>query len=274
MDVSKWQGIVPWASDAAQEGFAFMKATEGGLAPGTSDAQAIQLFGLDPQFRANWHQSRAVGLIRGAYHFARPDLGNTPAGEAAWFLYVVGDLLPGDLLALDAECQGGMFGEWCREWLAYVHDRVGFWPLFYTYRSWPAQNGVTFGDIRAGAGLWLSAPDVPAVPPPVAGWPFTAIWQRASGVVGGDIFNGTRDELLKYGKPQPPAPPPPPPAPAPTPAPPPPVPAPPPVPPEPVPPPAPAPAPPPAPAPDIHPDFWAELQTFLIDLLKRYGIHG
>lgn len=270
MDVSKWQGVVPWASDAAREGFAFMKATEGGLVPGTGDAQAIQLFGLDPQFRANWHQSRAVGLIRGAYHFARPDLGNSAAAEAAWFLYVVGDLLPGDLLALDAECGGGNFGQWCRQWLAYVHDRVGFWPLFYTFRSWPAAHGVTFTGIGGGSGLWLSAPDVADVPPPVAGWPLTAIWQKASGVVGGDIFNGTRDQLLKYGKPAPPPPPPapapPPPVPVPTPAPP----------PEPVPVPAPPPpAPPPTPAPPpIHPDFWAELQGFLIDLLKRYGLHG
>jgi hypothetical protein len=40
----------------------------------------------------------------------------------------------------------------------------------------------------------------------------------------------------------------------------------------PVPPPAPVPTPPPAPPPVVvHPDFWAELQTFLVDLLKRYG---
>src|SRR6185437_6282419 len=119
MDVSKWQGIVPWGSDATREQFAVMKATEGGLVPGTPDAQAIALFGLDPTFRANWAQAKACGMIRGAYHFARPDLGNSPINEARWFLSVVGQLEPGDFLAVDAECAGGNFAAWFREHLAY-----------------------------------------------------------------------------------------------------------------------------------------------------------
>lgn len=201
MDVSKWQRSVPWTADASKVQFAIMKATEGALTPGTSDASAVAQFGLDPDFRTNWAQSRVAGLVRGAYHFMRPDLGNSADAEAAWFLSVVGTLEPGDFLALDAECAGGNWGAWVREWLAHIKAHVGFWPLLYTFRSWPAAHGVTFAGVGNGAGLWLSAPDVNSAPPPVAGWPFVAIWQKAAGVPGGDIFLGTRDQLLKYGKP-------------------------------------------------------------------------
>lgn len=255
-DVSKWQGIIQWDAWRQGQDFALIKATEGSLAPGTSDSIAIAEFGLDPQFRRNWAEAKRVGLIRGAYHFARPDLNNAPDWEAAWYLWVVrsAGLESGDLLMLDAECQGGNWNAWMREFLAYVHAQTSTWALFYTFRSWPAAHGVTFGGIGSGAGLFLSAPDVSAIPPPVGGWPFTALWQRQSGKPGGDIFNGTREQLLRYSvpaiSPSPapapvptPAPPPPAPAPAPTPA------------PEPPPPtPAPAPPQPPGPTPIPTPD--------------------
>src|SRR5258706_1239180 len=124
-DVSKWQGIIQWDSWRGGQDFALIKATEGSLSPGTPDAIAIAEFGLDPQFRRNWAEAKRCGLVRGAYHFARPDLNNAPDWEAAWFLSVVGQLDAGDLLMLDAECQGGNWNAWCREWLAYVHARVG-----------------------------------------------------------------------------------------------------------------------------------------------------
>lgn len=205
-DISKWQGSINWAAWKGQT-FVVMKATEGSELPGTSDAAAIRDFGLDPTFRANWANAKANGLIRGAYHFARPDLGNTAAREAEWFLEVVGTLEPGDFLMLDFEPpSSGNYAAWVAQWLAYVKARVGFWPLVYSFRSgfgaWPnSRYGLTFAGIGSGAGIWISAPDVSTFPAPVGGWPFTAFWQKTSGVPGGDFFNGTREQLLKYGKP-------------------------------------------------------------------------
>lgn len=244
VDVSKWQGVVNWPA-VAKAGivFAFDKATEGGLVPGTSDALAIKTGGLDADFRTNWKGMKAAGLVRGAYHFARPDLGNPPAREAAWFLSVVGPLAVGDLLALDFEpLPAGQWVSWIKDWLAYVHQHTGVWPFFYTYQTgFPKYGGITFAKIGGQSGLWLSAPSLTAMPGAIAGWPMTAIWQRSarptSGIAGvpdSDVFNGTRDQLLKYGKPAP--------TPTPVPAPPPPVPV-------PNPPPVPTPAPPPVPTP-------------------------
>jgi len=279
VDVSKWQAGITWSQvKGAGITFAIIKATEGGLTPGTSDITAINNYGLDPRFRANWAGARAAGLIRGAYHFARPDLGSAPNAEAAWFLSVVGNLQTGDLLALDMEpTPAGNWSGWVKAWLAYVHSHTGVWPFFYTYRYGFSKYGINFSNIGGQAGLWLSAPDLATPPPAMAGWPFVAIWQRANrpcagipGVPDSDVFLGERAQLLKYGKQAPvvvptPTPTPPPvpvptpgPVPAPTPPTPPvvdPIPIPPPTPPDPV----------PDPSPEAPPGGW----TALIAWLKR-----
>ena len=123
IDVSKWQGAIDWAQvKAAGKTFAIIKATEGALTPGLADADAIAQYGLDPQFRTNWANARTAGVTRGAYHFARPDLGNTPENEAAWFLSVVNvaTLQPGDLLAVDFEMGAGDLSSWAARMLGAI----------------------------------------------------------------------------------------------------------------------------------------------------------
>ncbi|CAM5526820.1 lysozyme [Streptomyces] [Streptomyces griseus] len=72
IDVSHWQGSINWGSvKAAGIDFAYMKATEG-----TSFK--------DSSFNANYTGSYNAGLIRGAYHFARPNVSNG-ATQAGYF---------------------------------------------------------------------------------------------------------------------------------------------------------------------------------------------
>lgn len=96
VDISNHQGDVDLAAVAAHGiSFAFMKASEG-------------VYFTDHTFARNWVNARAAGLVRGAYHFARPSKSN-PKAEAAYFLSVVenaGGLEPGDLLVLDMEDAG------------------------------------------------------------------------------------------------------------------------------------------------------------------------
>lgn len=82
IDVSKYQGNVDWqAVSASGIRFAWIKATEGGDY-------------LDEKFHQNWENSRAAGVIRGAYHFIH---WCRPAEEqAAWFIANV----PNDPFAL------------------------------------------------------------------------------------------------------------------------------------------------------------------------------
>jgi lysozyme len=63
IDVSHYQKIIDWKTVAKQEKvcFAFIKATE------SVDYQ-------DSIFQKNWEQAKSAGLIRGAYHFFRPNV--------------------------------------------------------------------------------------------------------------------------------------------------------------------------------------------------------
>jgi lysozyme len=72
IDVSKYQGNIDWSAvRSSGVRFAWIKATEGGDY-------------VDEKFEQNWEQSKAVGIPRGAYHFA---YWCRPAEEqAAWFL--------------------------------------------------------------------------------------------------------------------------------------------------------------------------------------------
>ena len=98
IDVSHWQGTINWNSvRAAGIEFAWIKATEG-----TSYK--------DPQFNRNYPNAHAAGVIRGAYHFARPGA-SSGAVQANFFASNGGAwsadnlTLPG-VLDLEAGCHG------------------------------------------------------------------------------------------------------------------------------------------------------------------------
>lgn len=147
IDVSKWQAQPDWqAVKDSGVAYAIAKATEG--------------WGyIDPEFRRNWSEIRRVGIpVRGAYHFARPDLGSSPQTEADWFLEVV-QPEPGDLLALDAESVGGS-ASWCLAFLDRIWDRLsGYRALFYSYVVWINSRGLAAEPRLAGYPLWLAWPD-------------------------------------------------------------------------------------------------------------------
>ncbi len=198
-DVSGWQGDVDWPA-AAKTGakFVYVKATEGtGY--------------RSPRFAQQYNGSYETGLIRGAYHFARPDV----SGGAAQADYFVnhgggwsadGKTLPG---ALDVEYNP--YGETCYDkspaemtaWIQAFSDRyhelTGRHPTIYTSTNWwktCTGNSDAFGSTNP---LWLAryAPEIGALP---AGWPTQTIWQWAdAGSLPGDqnYFNGSQERLQK-----------------------------------------------------------------------------
>lgn len=189
IDVSHWRGTIDWSAVAADGvEFAFVKATEGGDY-------------TDPRFAENWAASKRAGVVRGAYHFFRPQ--TDAAAQAAHFLRTV-QLAPGDLPpVLDVEVTDGRSAEsiaaGVRTWLQEVERATGRRPIIYTRASfWTAQMGGGFGAYP----LWVahygvSAPNIPA------GWSRWTFWQhsdagRVEGVSGGvdlNWFNGGRAEL-------------------------------------------------------------------------------
>ncbi|MEA2302450.1 MAG: lysozyme [Solirubrobacteraceae bacterium] len=154
IDVSNAQPNVDWARvKAAGHSFAFHKVSEGLGTP-------------DRTFPGHWKAMRSAGLVRGVYHFARPQTGRDPKAEAREFLGLVqqaGGLQPGDLLpVLDIEAFGRA-GElsaaqthaWAKGFVEEVNARIGHRPIIYTGSFWRDSIGNPADNL--GCHLWLAA---------------------------------------------------------------------------------------------------------------------
>jgi len=196
IDISNVQGQVGWPSLRPEIAFVAIKASEG-------------LGWPDPDFATNWQDARATGRVRIAYHFARPDLGNSPQAEAAYFLARLTDLQTGDLLALDLELGTGDLSGWALAWLQAVEAAVGFKPLLYSYPDFIATRNLGTAALAAYP-LWYASYQG-TEPAPPGRWASIAIWQETDaaantgipGTVDGDETDLTVDQLRALGKPAP-----------------------------------------------------------------------
>jgi len=167
-DIASYQGTVNFDLLRTAVSFVISKATEG---TGYKD----------PTFDRNWAEAKRVGLVRGAYHFARPDLGLNAQDEAAYFLSHIGPVNPSDLLALDYEVNwGGNVVGWCEAWLNLVHQMTGIKPYIYINLS-TVRNYNWASIIAAGYPLWLALYDNQPETVPSTPWPSVAIKQWTSG---------------------------------------------------------------------------------------------
>lgn len=114
-DISAWQGDVDVAAEARRYGwdFVFAKATEGASSS-------------DSRFSANWARTKAAGLVRGAYHFARPEASSAQQ-QADRLLFAAADAGPGDMLCLDLEASNlgqAATNAWARQFGARLRERA------------------------------------------------------------------------------------------------------------------------------------------------------
>ncbi|KAJ8463656.1 hypothetical protein ONZ45_g17503 [Pleurotus djamor] len=192
MDVSGYQPGINWSSVKAQGiEFAFIKATEG-----TSYR--------NPEFSSQYTGATNIGIIRGGYHFARPDI-SSGAAQANFFLAhgggwsADGITLPG---ALDIEynpygatCFGlsaASMVNWIRDFSNTYHAATTRYPIIYSTTDWwktCTGNSAAFASTNP---LWIAryASAIGTLP---AGYAYTTFWQYAdSGAVPGDqdYFNG------------------------------------------------------------------------------------
>jgi len=205
IDVSDHQGNIDW-SKVAGEGykFAFVKSTEGeGF---TGDPKAKQ-----QNFEANMLGASSAGMEVGAYHFARPDLGNNATDEARWFVSVAGNYIkPGYLRpVLDIE-KGAKkpeddLSKWISEWMETVKRETGVEPLVYTSASYAAANKLDASLARYN--LWVAHWTYDTGRSPATGfWDGWDFWQYSnkgevpgiSGDVDLDLFIGSEEELSNY----------------------------------------------------------------------------
>ncbi|KAN0129607.1 Glycoside hydrolase superfamily [Lactarius tabidus] len=216
-DVSNWQGSnLNWATIKSEGAkFAYIKATEGTTF-------------IDPDFNHNYIGATDNKIIRGGYHFARPDT-STGAAQAKYFLAhggrwsADGLTLPGaidlegaplysapDMFRLSdshfyvqGDCSGltaSQMVSWIKDFSNTYHSVTTRYPVIYTTTSWWEEctgNSAAFGSDNP---LWIAhwASSIGTLP---AGWSYTTFWQYAdSGTFPGDqdLFNGDAAGLSRY----------------------------------------------------------------------------
>jgi GH25 family lysozyme M1 (1,4-beta-N-acetylmuramidase) len=208
IDVSSFQKTNNWTNiKAAGISFAMIKASEG---------LTIQ----DPDFVANWAGAKAAGIVRGAYHFARPTTSPSAAArgvaEANYFLNIVKPA-KGDLqLVCDFEVTGGLsptdLAAWLTAFCKQIQTVTNTPAIIYTYPSFWSSMPSSW--TNPNCGLWIANYGVtsPTIPAPWASSGY-AFWQYSdSGSVNGigtnpptvdlDTFNGPMSSLLKFTYPR------------------------------------------------------------------------
>jgi GH25 family lysozyme M1 (1,4-beta-N-acetylmuramidase) len=195
IDVASYQGNVNWTYWWRKgKRFAYTKATEG-----TSYR--------NPYFSSQYIGSYRVGMIRGAYHFARPD----GAGGAAQARYFVahgggwsadGQTLPGMLDLEDNYAGGRCYGKspsqlksWVRSFINEYHQKTSRDPVIYTNAPfWRDCLGNTTA-FRNISPLWIAS--WTANPPRSlpGGWPYYTFWQYSGSGTDKDLFNGSMARL-------------------------------------------------------------------------------
>lgn len=184
-DISNYQGNPDFVKVKKSLDFIILKASEGNGY-------------RDPVFTANQVAARNAGLLLGYYHFARPNLGNTPEAEAAWFLSVIQHIDQGEILCLDFEVDYSDAVNWCKRFLDYIQTKTGVKPLIYLNQSQLKEFNWK-PVIDADYGLWLAQYDND--PNQTNGnfpWPTIAMKQwSSSGKVSG--INGNVDVDSFFG---------------------------------------------------------------------------
>lgn len=188
VDISSWQS--PGAVNYNQYDFVIIKASEGKNSkdPGL-DRHLSGLFGTsDPTPQKD--------KCYGFYHYARPDLGNTPEQEAKSFLSYIGGQVGNCIMALDWEGDSLKYSpEWAKGWLDYVYKQTGIKPLLYIQAS-QAKLSKYSTIAKADYGLWVAHWGVTT--PAYSNWANWAIWQYRGSPLDLDYFNGTKEQWWKY----------------------------------------------------------------------------
>lgn len=194
IDISSYQAGL---NDFSGVDFAIIKATEG---IGYADKYCDALY----------QRAKAQGKLLGVYHFARPYLsGNTPEGEADWFVSRVKKYVKEAILVLDWEAEHISDTNYAKRFLDRVFQLTGVRPLLYSSSS--VINSYNWAEVVNGNyGLWVAQYGTdngqPQQEPVVKYWSFYALWQYTSrGRVAGynanvdlDYFYGDKKAWLQY----------------------------------------------------------------------------
>ena len=191
IDVSEYQGKILWDSVRVIENtfpirFAFVRATVGLDRP-------------DKRFAENWHALKEKGIVRGAYHYYRPNENSTQQAELFIKNVVLkkGDLPPVlDIEQLPKKQSLAQLKVGLKNWLRLVEKQYGEKPIIYTGENFYKQF---LKEDFPGYIFWIANYNffVENMQPEWRFWQFTekASVSGISGSVDVNIFNGTEAQL-------------------------------------------------------------------------------
>ncbi|MPY97141.1 MAG: lysozyme [Actinophytocola sp.] len=203
IDVSRWQGQVDWQYwwDKGKR-FAFVKATEG-------------VTYVSPTYDEQYIGSANIGMIRGAYHFALPDVSS--GGEQANYFVDNGGDWRGDGITLpgvvDLEynpygdaCYGTTqpeMADWIRDFSDTYKARTRRYPIIYTSYHWWEQCVGTADSFAGTSPLWIARYNDTVGELP-GGWRYYTFWQYSNDPIDQNTFNGdmARLKTLAAGGPE------------------------------------------------------------------------
>lgn len=164
LDVSQYQGEIDWTAmhtiyDVYPINFVFIRSTMGS-------------FNTDKKFNYNWIGAKENGLIRGAYHFYRPDENST--AQAQNFIEHVhleaGDLPPVlDIETMPRTQSMEKLVEGLKNWCSIIEEHYDIQPIIYTsdkyyedflrqhfegYTIWIANYNFFVEDMKSNWNFW------------------------------------------------------------------------------------------------------------------------
>jgi GH25 family lysozyme M1 (1,4-beta-N-acetylmuramidase) len=193
LDVSNHQPSTSW-DQVHQTGrsFTYIKATEG-------------VTWQNPEFQKDWPLSKTVGMIRGAYHYFRPEDDSVQQADAYLKTLVgleVDDMPPMLDIEVTDNVAPEIIVENARTWLDYVEKVTGKTPIVYTYPYYWSTLGPAPGFDHYPLFIADYKDKCPQVPTPWTAW---TIWQHGIGTIFGvhgkvdlDDFNGGVQDLENF----------------------------------------------------------------------------
>ena len=146
-----------------------------------------------------YQKAKSLGKKLGVYHFARPDLGNSPDAEADWFVKETLGYHKEAILVLDWESGDLTNVSWAKAWLDRVYEKTGVKPIIYMSAS--VMSSADWSSVvDADYGIWVAnygsnngtAQESVFDRYPLKYWSFYALWQYTSvGRLNG--YNGNLD---------------------------------------------------------------------------------
>lgn len=189
--------------------FIIMKATEGRTFVDNTFSARMKKYS---------EETSGEKCVLGAYHFARPENGNTAEAEASNFISQVMPFISRKrplILGLDIEGKALAVGyrKWYSQWLNVVSEATGIKPIIYVQESginlmpisayreyglWVAKWNDSNKAVETENGYGIKAKATPKTLP----WPTWAFWQYKvdrDTNIDLDIFNGDFVQLKRYG---------------------------------------------------------------------------